>query len=298
MKKFFRDYFSFNQVELKGIRVLLIILVALVVIYFLMPVFLNRKEKFDFTLYKTEVDSFMASATIDSIDEKKEYKKYNRYRSERTSYSDFQMKPFDPNGLPLEIWIEMGLSEKQAQVIKNYEAKGGKFRKKEDVKKQFVISDKFYQKIEPYLIFAEMNDEVNPEHTPLSIDINHAPKEDWVLLNGIGDKLADRIIQYRDQLGGFHSVDQLKEVWGLKEETFNTIQSHCFITTYSLKKIPINLADNNELYQHPYIRKLASSIIDYRKKHGIFNSAEDFKRSGLVDETLYVKLVPYLSFIH
>ncbi len=304
MKNFFRNYFSFNQIELKGIRVLLIILCVLIVVYFITPLLLHKNEKFDFSKYKTEVDSFMATAVVDTSfedDGNNNYKKYSK-----SNYKDFVdendnvvMKPFDPNGLPVEIWIKMGLSEKQAQTIKNYEAKGGRFKTKEDVKKQFVISDDFYKKIEPYIIFAEINDEVNSEHTPLSIDVNHATKEDFMLLNGVKDYLADGIVKYRERLGGFNNIGQLKEVKYLSERIYSDIQAHCFISAYSVHKININLAEWTDFAKHPYLGgEVATKIIDYRKKHGIFKNADDFKRSGLVDETVYVKLVPYLSFSH
>jgi competence protein ComEA len=304
VKKFFKDYFIFNQVELKGIRFLLGIMVLLAAIYFLMPLFVGGNVPFDPSRYQAQVDSFVQSSTIDSTrdDERYSYKKYNSTGKKNFSENrgnDFDMKPFDPNGLPKEIWMQMGLSEKQAQVIKNYELKGGKFRTKEDVKKQFVITEEFFNKIEPFLVFAEINDEVNSEHSTLSVDINHAPREDWILLNGIGEKMADRIISYREKLGGFYSVEQLQEVYGLPETTFVKIKSHCFVTSYSLRKININLAEYKELHQHPYINDdLPAKIIDYRKKQGLFKNADDFKRSGLVDEGLYTKLVPYLSFSH
>lgn len=305
MKQFFRDHFSFNQVEVKGIRVLLVVLVILIAVYFMMPVLMGSKQKMDSSKYQAEVDSFMASAIVDTsyLDERNSDNNYydqknKKYWTDNTK-DEFVMKPFDPNGLPVEVWIQMGLSEKQANVIKNYELKGGKFKTKEDVKKQFVISADFYKKIEPYIIFAEINDEVNSEHTPLSVDINHATKEDLMLLKGVKDYLAEGIIKYRQRLGGFTTVDQLKEVKYLSERIYADINPHCFITSYSVKKININLAEWTEMAPHPYIGgDVATSIINYRKKHGIFKNADDFKKSGLVDEVLYAKLVPYLSFSH
>lgn len=307
MKNFFRNYFSFNQVELKGIRVLLIILGLLVVVYFLMPVFFHHNKKFDFAKYQAEVDTFMAHSKLDTAfednplsDRRPKGSDYRDY--EDNNYNKFQMKPFDPNGLPLEIWVQMGLSEKQAQVIKNFEAKGGKLKTKEDLKKQFVISAEFYSKIEPYIVFAEMNDEVISEHVPLSIDINHATKEDFMMLNGIKDYVAEGIVKYRDKLGGFTNVEQLSEVKEMKyvnKKISENLRTHFFITTYSIRKIQINLADWGEFAKHPYIGgEIATKIIDYRKKHGIFKSGEDFRKSGLVDEEGIAKLSPYLSFLH
>lgn len=304
MKKFFRNYFSFNQVELKGIRVLLVILVVLIVFYFLMPVFFQKKSTFDFASYKEQVAAFMDSAKVDTVFDDYEDRKYHYYAKNNKTWpennkNNFKMKTFDPNGLPIEIWVQMGLSEKQAQVIKNYETKGGKFKTKADVKKQFVISDEFYSKIEPYIVFAEINDNVLSEHIPLSIDINHATKEDFMLLSGVKDYLAVGIIKYRERLGGFMSIEQLIEVKYLSEKIYKDITPHCFITSYSIRKLNINLAEWKEFATHPYIGgDLATKIIDYRKQHGIFKSAGDLKKSGLVDDVLYAKLVPYLSFTH
>jgi len=301
LKKFFKDYFTFNQVELKGVKVLLVVMVLLTITYFLMPLFIIKNEKFDAQKYQAEVDSFMASAVVDTSENDDNYNNYKKYNYKKFSSNNkedgFIMKPFDPNGLPKEVWMQMGLSDKQAQVIKNFEAKGGKFKTKEDVKKQFVISEEFYKKIEPYLVFAEINDEVNSEHPALSIDINHATREDFMLINGIKDYLADAIIKYRQRLGGFVAMEQLKELKYLSEYIYNNLTPHCFITAYSVKKISINIAEWKELAPHPYIGgEVATKIIDHRKKHGLFKNAEDFKKSGLVDEAVYTKLVPYLSF--
>lgn len=303
MKKFFKDYFTFNQVELKGIRVLLLVMVVLAAVYFIMPLLITQNKKFDTSKYQAEVDSFMAYSVVDTIENEYTRNTYQRNTYKNNSYTKeedkFVLKPFDPNGLPKEVWMQMGLSDKQAQVIKNFENKGGKFKTKEDVKKQFVISDEFYQKIEPYIVFAEINDEVNSEHAALSIDINHATKEDFMLINGIKDYLAEGIVKYRQRLGGFVAMDQLKEIKYLSENIYNKIIPHCFITSYSVKKVSINIAEWKEMAPHPYIGgEIATKIIDYRKKNGVFKNAEDFKRSGLVDEAVYTKLVPYLSFSH
>src|SRR5690606_10593866 len=61
------------------------------------------------------------------------------------------LSEFDPNNLPAEEWRKMGFSENQVKVIKNYEAKGGKFYTKKDVAKIYSISDEEYARIEPYI---------------------------------------------------------------------------------------------------------------------------------------------------
>jgi competence protein ComEA len=305
MKQFLRDYFSFNQVEIKGVRALLVVMLGLGVVYLAMPMLVRSHQTFDASGYQARVDSFMASVQVDTGGDNENYfyKKYNHqaryYQKDFKKTAVFEMKPFDPNGLPAEIWVQMGLSEKQALVIKNYELKGGRFKTKADVQKQFVISDDFYKKIEPFIVFAEMNDEVVINHAPLSVDLNHATQQDFMLLKGVKDYLAEGIVKYRQKLGGFTSVGQLKEVKYLSERIYADISPHCLITPYSVKKIQINLADWKELTVHPYIGgEVATLIIDYRKKNGIFKNEGDFKKAGLVDEGLCAKLVPYLSFTH
>ncbi len=307
MRKFFRNYFSFNQVEVKGIRALLVVLVCLIGTYFLVPVVLRSNHKFDTSQYQAKVDSFMAHSAVDTVSDEEirlnkghYYSKYNKPLKDENG--NFIMRPFDPNGLPAEIWMQMGLSEKQAAVIKSFEAKGGKFKIKDDLKKMIVISDNFYKKIEPFLVFAEINDEVVTDHPALSLDINHASKEDFMMLNGIKDFVAEGIVKYRNRLGGFTSVDQLKEIkvmMYVNERITNNLESHFFITSYSIKKININLAEWTEMAPHPYLGgEIATQIINYRKKNGIFKNADDFKKASLVDDVIYAKLVPYLSFSH
>lgn len=297
MRDFFRNYFSFNQVEIKGIRVLIIILIALSLIYLSMPYFMDKNETFNSENYLAQVDSFMSNAIIDSsYTEDPAFS--NQYYSTKKE-TDYQMQSFDPNGLPVETWIAMGLSEKQAMVIKNFELKGGKFKTKEDVKKQFVISEEFYAKIEPYIIFNKIDGNLEADQKPLSIDINLASQQELMQLPGIKDYLAEGIIKYRDRLGGFITKDQLKEVKYLSERIYANIENQCYVSGTTVKKVNINLAEWKEFARHPYMGgDLATKIIDYRKKHGIFKTPEDFKKSSLVDEALYIKLVPYLSFTY
>ena len=88
-------------------------------------------------------------------------------------------------------------------------------------------------------------------------------------LPGIGPILSSRIIKYRILIGGFVSVEQLREVYGLKEETFNLISSRLFADSLMVRKIKINKADFKGLIRHPYFhRNEVSDILNYRELQG------------------------------
>lgn len=125
------------------------------------------------------------------------------------------------------------------------------------------------------------------------MDLNLADSTDLVTLKGIGKTFASRIIKYRTALGGFHSLDQLNEIYGLKPETIAQIRPYLKIKT-PVSKIKIN--EVAEL-KHPYLRSYqAKAILAYRKQHGEFKNLEDLKNIDALDEETLAKLLPYLQF--
>jgi DNA uptake protein ComE-like DNA-binding protein len=109
------------------------------------------------------------------------------------------------------------------------------------------------------------------------LDINQASKEDLIKIYGIGEALSLRILKQKEVLGGFVSMEQMNEIWGLSPEVIVELNSHFKITIpKDLKKIAINDASLKELSQFPYFRyALAKQIITYRSMNGNFNNIED-----------------------
>ena len=132
---------------------------------------------------------------------------------------------------------------------------------------------------------------------PVSIDINTATAEDWKQLRGSGPSFSNRIIKYRDLLGGFTNPLQLKEVYGLDAILYVEIQD--FLRNESpetIKTININLADELTLKKHPYIdAKLAKSIVKRRIKRGDYQTIDEIQKIGGLDNALFQKLSPYLN---
>lgn len=130
----------------------------------------------------------------------------------------------------------------------------------------------------------------------LRIAINSADSAAWEALPGIGPTLAARLIRFREKLGGFYSVSQVAETYGLPDSTFKKIQPSLRLDSGSLKKLNINQMDEKSLAQHPYIRyKLARLIVQYRSVHGPFIGPEDLYNIPLVNDSIYRKLEKYID---
>lgn len=218
---------------------------------------------------------------------------------------------FDPNNLSADDWKKLGLRDKTINTIRNFLSKGGKFKKPEDLKKIYGLLPDEYDRIAAYIRIADNNilppdeQEFRPTANNNSsnnkpgytvIDINTADTTDFIALPGIGSKLASRIVNFRDKLGGFYSINQLAEIYGLPDSTFQRIRKYLKLENDVLKKININTATADELKAHPYIRySLANPIIAYRNEHGPFSKIEDLKKVMAVSEDVYKKILPYLA---
>lgn len=128
------------------------------------------------------------------------------------------------------------------------------------------------------------------------VDVNLADTTAFIALPGIGSKLSQRIISFRDKLGGFYSIEQVGETYLLPDSTFQKIKPRLVITKTVIKKININTASIEEMKLHPYLRyNVANAIFQYRQQHGNFNSVEDIKKIMLVTEDIFNKALPYLT---
>ncbi len=128
------------------------------------------------------------------------------------------------------------------------------------------------------------------------IDINEADSLAWIALPGIGPAFAKRIIAYREKLGGFYQVSQLKEIYGLDSSWVNEHQKHFQLGKGVYRYLLINRAEWKE-FRHPYLPyRQANLVLNYRKQHGPFQNWADLKKVQQLDEVVWQKLSPYLSF--
>lgn len=316
MKQIIRDYLTFNKRERNGVFVLISIIV-------LMIIYLNISEKFitiekeDFVEFQREMDSlntFIANPPDHGPEEKQVYGQ----RKEPESQIKKERFNFDPNNLSESDWMKLGLSEKQIRTIKNYEAKGGRFKKKEDLKKMYCVKNDLYTSLEPYIRIApfsaafdekkrsnenvretvnEQNENSVSEERITSktvIELNSADSAVLTTIKGIGAFYAKTIIKYRNSLGGFYSKEQLLEVWKFDLEKFNSIEKYISVDPSKIKKININVCEADQL-KNPYIKwNVANAIVNYRKHHGSFKTIDDISKTDLVDDETLRKIAPYL----
>lgn len=128
------------------------------------------------------------------------------------------------------------------------------------------------------------------------LQLNLTDSMELIGLKGIGAYTASKVLRYRDQLGGFYSAEQFSEIKGLRPEQVDTLVKYALIDPGQIQRISINTADEKVLFMHPYIRHKAKVLVRYRKQHGNFTKPEDLLATGVIDETLLDKLVPYLGF--
>jgi DNA uptake protein ComE-like DNA-binding protein len=129
------------------------------------------------------------------------------------------------------------------------------------------------------------------------LDINTCDSAMLEALPGIGPVLSARIVKYRNLLGGYASVDQLREVYGLTEETFNLVSGRLTADPSQIRKIDINTADYKQLIRLPYFEKYeVTAILKYRELNGKVHGIKDLIDNKLINEDKAEKVKYYLEF--
>ena len=213
---------------------------------------------------------------------------------------------FDPNQVSVEELVSMGFAKGLATRLINYRNKGGKFLVKTDLLKLYGMDSTFYLSVEPFILLPAKVDvpkrelPTKPEFTKKEVvrfDLNHADTTVLKTIYGIGSKLSLRIISFRQSLGGFISVQQLYEVYGLDSIVVDRLAKVSFIREdYLPRTLNLNTANEEELEAHPYISKrMARAIVTYRFQHGKFGSVEDLLKIQQLEENQLNKTKPYLT---
>jgi DNA uptake protein ComE-like DNA-binding protein len=129
------------------------------------------------------------------------------------------------------------------------------------------------------------------------MDINLSDSATLVRLPGIGPVLSARIIKYRKLLGGFAGIEQLKEVYGLPEETYELIKGRVYADSTFISRININKADYKELAHLHYLEKYElTAILKYRQLKGKINNLSDLTENKLIPLEKAIKVRPYIKF--
>jgi len=297
-----KEYFNFNKGERNGI----LVVIAIIIIVLALPYFIKVTQSDnndEFLRFAKEIDLFEKSLK-NAADSANEARRLDFQQMDRSvAENKLTPFPFNPNLLPSEQWSRMGLKDWQIKVIKKYEAKGGKFYKKEDFKRMFCISPSEYEVLEPYISIPEQKNEYadrKPEIREIKkkvlVDLNTADSVTLLSLYGIGPSFAKRIIKYRNLLGGFYTKAQLLEVYGFDQDRLDKIDANCEVGPGGITKINVNTVKTEELKKHPYLDYYtAKAIVDQRIILKKYTSLEQIKAIPLIHDELFTKIKNYLT---
>jgi DNA uptake protein ComE-like DNA-binding protein len=236
---------------------------------------------------------------------------------------------FDPNVISAEKLDSLDIPQFVKRNILNYRKAGGRFKSSKDFRKIYGMNDSIFMKLESYIsisankstfekdpkeknwtntsnpgnkVFNEPAEIIAERPLPktkyetLQVELNSADSTELMKLNGVGAVYANRIIKYRNLLGGFYSTSQLLEVYNFPPETFKNIEKNILVDTLSIKKIRLNFSEFSELLRHPYLNKdQVAAILKHRDKNGSFQEVLQLKTNGLLDDEAFAKVRPYLT---
>lgn len=225
------------------------------------------------------------------------------YGESEISEKNQKLFVFDPNFVSRSALHALGFSELSQKALLNYRKNGGHFYVPEDLLKIYGIDSSFFSQIKNFvridtLITKSENSvqkQVGKEKEKLRIELNSALKDELVRLPGIGPVFADRILKYRDLLGGYADVSQLLEVYGMDSVRYSGIISFLEIDESLVRLHKVNFESENQLASHPYINyAFAEKIVKSRNRKGSFKSMNDFQERTHCPDSLLQKLTPYL----
>ena len=309
-----RDLLYLNRSDRRVLLVLLSVALVAVVVYFLLDTSVDRT-----TGEPASADS-QHHRTSPADKPAAQYYYVEGRRVERFA--------FDPNTADSTQLLRLGLQPWQVRNIYKYRAAGGIYREKADFAQLYGLTVKQYRELEPYIQISpdyrpastlhvprqydyHADRQAPPADTPAdslsqprrsytpkipagtTVDLNALDTAVYMTVPGIGSYRARRILDYGRRLGGYVSVDQLREVDDVPME------SAVFFTISSAVEPPlkVNRMTINELKRHPYVNYYqARAIVDYRRQQGRIADLNDLSLLPDFPPEVIERLRPYVSY--
>lgn len=263
--KIFKSHFNFNKRERNGIFFLIILIILVQIAYFYIDFSSGISP-----ILKNEISKITQKQTKNKEDIKK-----------------YKIFPFNPNYLTDFKGYQLGLSVKEIDRLLAFRATGKYMNSAKEFQTVTRISDSLFAVIAPSLKFPDwVNNQSNKTRentvntTNKKLDINVVNESDFETVNGIGAKLAKRIVDYRAKLQGFTSNDQVYEVWNIDKEVVDRVlQKYHVIEIPQIKKLNVNTATFKEILKTPYMDyELTKKIVNYREEVAEIQSIEELKK--------------------
>ncbi len=280
--KHIKSHFRFSKGQRNGIILLILLIVIFQGIYFFVnyrssPPELENKEILKF---QQEVDSL---------------------KLVKLQINTPRIFPFNPNYITDHKGYTLGMSPEEIDRLLQYRAESKWMNSAADFQSVTGVSDSLLAGISPFFKFPDwVTESQNSKPTTNrystsktsnhKIALNTASQEQLIKVNGIGEKLSERIIEYRSRQGnGFIDAVELKEIYGLKDEVIEELLKQFYISLpIDFERININEATRDDLVKIKYVDyELAQHIIEYRTLHEGFKS---------FDELTKVKFFPINKF--
>jgi competence protein ComEA len=279
-----KNYLTITKTQWNGLVILVLLIIGVLAIPYVYPYF-NKDKPINFSKFNRAVAQLKQAGVTGNMPHDVDA------ASLSTSATLFA---FNPNKLPPSQWHRLGLSDRQIKGINNYESKGGRFYSKADVKKMYTLTQADYKRLEPYISLPAGADGESQKPTVI-IELNTADSALLTQLKGIGPGFARRIVQYRTRLGGYHSKQQLKEIFGMDDMRYKDVQGQFRVNPRKVKRMDVNTVEYDDLKNFPYLSyKQTNALIQYRKQHGNYETFNELRNVVLINESTMLKIKPYL----
>ena len=155
--------------------------------------------------------------------------------AKKTILTSVNLFYFDPNTIDSMEALRLGIPQKQVTTLLRYRNKGGRFYNKEDIAKLYGLKKELVEKLIPYVVIKnkERNTQYRNKLPPVykniddwSIDINTSDEKQWSTQTKLNAAIIKNIIRYRNYLGGFTKLNQIKKVYGLNEADYYLLKPH------------------------------------------------------------------------
>ena len=236
--------------------------------------------------------------------EKNRYTQYSNKKYGNNSYPKITGF-FDPNTFSKDELIAVGLTERAAQNIVNFRGKSRKYHKREDLLQLYAISESYYDHIAPYIQISlqektnQYGDSKKADNKVVqTLDLNEVTMEALIEIRGIGAATAKKLINYRDKLGGFSSINQVEEIYGLWDNAKPIIYENLIVNPEKIQKRNLRNMEVAELAQHPYLTwNEAKAIISFLKQHPEIRKIEALNQIHILDSEKINKILPYFVLL-
>lgn len=219
-----------------------------------------------------------------------------RFESRYDSEPQYAFEKFDPNAVSQQKLVDMGLRNWQARNLISYREKYKPFTQQSQLSEVYGLDSSLAKKLQEFAVIdsATFGRKAKPEEKLVTVDLNRADSVQLLKVSGIGPYTAGKILRLRAALGGFHSHEQLLEIYPIDSARLEKLRPQLLCNS-EVKRIDLNLASYEELMAHPYLEyRVVKNIIHFRENIRPFNEVNELRNIELVDAPLFRKIAPYL----